>query len=51
MGVMGYYWCKEYVGGDKIEDVISYIAKQQKAMEGKPSPSGKAARKTVTPVP
>jgi hypothetical protein len=56
LGVMGYYWRKAYVGGDKIEDAINYIAnskreEQQKAMEGKPSPSGKAARKTVTPAP
>jgi hypothetical protein len=26
LGVMGYYWRKAYVGGDKIEDAIKYIA-------------------------
>jgi len=30
LGVMGYYWRKAYVGGDKIEDVISYIASSVK---------------------
>jgi hypothetical protein len=29
---MGYYWRKAYVGGDKIEDAIKYIANSKEEL-------------------